>query len=209
MSSPSQVTANRLNAQHSTGPVTPEGKAASSRNALKSGLHSEAALLPGESPDAFKELQSEYTQRYQPTTPDQRFYVDQMIRNEWLLRRFARIEESLWFGQLKSINPKDPAAIGDLYEKAGPVFTRLERRVRAAEKAYQKAHDELVRLQKPASNDSAPSTQHSALISNVSAPGTQPSALSPELGSFRQPAPSPALAAAAPPHAPSARPEES
>src|SRR5581483_5733834 len=41
MSSPSQVTANRLNAQHSTGPVTPEGKAASSRNALKSGLHSE------------------------------------------------------------------------------------------------------------------------------------------------------------------------
>ena len=167
MATQSQLTANRLNAQHSTGPVTAEGKAASSRNALKSGLFSEAAILPGESPDAFKDLQSDYTQRYHPTTPDERFYVDQMIRNEWLLRRFHRIEESMWISQTKSLDLTDPAALGDFFVKAPPAFARLERRIRAAERAYQKAHDELVKLRKP----------------------TKESAVSPELGSFRQPDP--------------------
>ena len=33
-----QIEANRLNAQHSTGPRTPQGKAVSSQNAFKSGL---------------------------------------------------------------------------------------------------------------------------------------------------------------------------
>jgi hypothetical protein len=37
MSTEAQINANRLNAQKSTGPRTPEGKAASSLNALKSG----------------------------------------------------------------------------------------------------------------------------------------------------------------------------
>src|SRR5579864_3161863 len=37
---------NRANAQHSTGPRTPEGKAPSSQNALGHGLTSRIALLP-------------------------------------------------------------------------------------------------------------------------------------------------------------------
>ncbi len=37
--SPAQLAANRANAQHSTGPRTPEGKAASARNALSHGGH--------------------------------------------------------------------------------------------------------------------------------------------------------------------------
>jgi hypothetical protein len=45
-----QKEANRQNAQHSTGPVTPEGKAAVRLNALTYGLRARSLLIPGEDP---------------------------------------------------------------------------------------------------------------------------------------------------------------
>jgi hypothetical protein len=52
MSSPSQIEANRLNARQSNGAQTAEGKAASSKNALKHGLLSKDILLPNEDAEA-------------------------------------------------------------------------------------------------------------------------------------------------------------
>src|SRR5579863_5462974 len=50
---PSRLTlANRQNSLLSTGPKTPEGKAASSRNALKTGLTGRTVLLPGDDAEA-------------------------------------------------------------------------------------------------------------------------------------------------------------
>ena len=51
-----QQKANRQNAQHSTGPVTPEGKAAVRLNALKYGLRARSLLIPGEDPEDYKRL---------------------------------------------------------------------------------------------------------------------------------------------------------
>jgi hypothetical protein len=51
--SPAQVAANRLNALKSTGPITPDGKAASSRNSTKHGFCSLVTHVPGEDPDGF------------------------------------------------------------------------------------------------------------------------------------------------------------
>ena len=48
MTSEKQAEANRRNALNSTGPKTPEGKAAVSHNALRHGLLSRDILLPGE-----------------------------------------------------------------------------------------------------------------------------------------------------------------
>ncbi|HEV3332899.1 MAG TPA: hypothetical protein VG096_18055 [Bryobacteraceae bacterium] len=73
MSTQRQIEANRLNAQKSTGPRTPEGKAVSSQNALKSGLDADSQFVIGESGDEFAAFQHEYTTRFQPLTPEERF----------------------------------------------------------------------------------------------------------------------------------------
>ena len=58
MTSEKQAQANRRNALKSTGPKTPEGKAAVRLNANKHGLRSREVLLPGEDEEALKELDS-------------------------------------------------------------------------------------------------------------------------------------------------------
>ena len=47
MATEKQIEANRRNAAKSTGPRSPEGKARSSMNALKSGVDAEAEIIPG------------------------------------------------------------------------------------------------------------------------------------------------------------------
>ena len=54
MTSDKKAEANRRNALKSTGPKTPEGKAAVRLNALRHGLRSEEILLPGEDEEALR-----------------------------------------------------------------------------------------------------------------------------------------------------------
>ena len=53
MSSEAQIKANRANAQNSSGPKSPEGKAKSSLNAVKTGLTGRTVLLPGDDAAAY------------------------------------------------------------------------------------------------------------------------------------------------------------
>ena len=48
MTTEAQIEANRANAQKSTGPRTPEGKATVAQNAVKHGLLARTAVLHGE-----------------------------------------------------------------------------------------------------------------------------------------------------------------
>ena len=147
MASQAQIEANRLNAQKSTGPRTAEGKRASSRNALKSGLDAESQFVPGESPQEFAALQAEYFERYAPTCPDQRFQVDNLIRNEWLLRRYHRVEAQLWQYQCTLCEQSSDLQLGEAFSRASTTFQRLARRIAAVEKSYKEAMAELTRLQ--------------------------------------------------------------
>jgi len=56
MLSQRQVDANRRNAQLSTGPRTPEGRAAVDLNALRDGLTAQTTVLPNENPEEFQEV---------------------------------------------------------------------------------------------------------------------------------------------------------
>ena len=96
MASQKQIEANRLNSQKSTGPRSAEGKAASRMNALKSGIDAKSQIIRGEKTVNLEILVTEYYDRYQPATPEQRMLVDTLIDAEWLLRRFRLCEAQLW-----------------------------------------------------------------------------------------------------------------
>jgi hypothetical protein len=147
MSSQRQIEANRLNAQKSTGPRTPEGKAASSQNALKSGLDAESQFVWGESREDFAALQREYTNRFRPRTPEERFQVDTLIRNEWILRRLFRAESHLWEYHTTRADRSEGTPLGAALMAADQVFRRLQRRITLAERSYKEAFAELTRLQ--------------------------------------------------------------
>lgn len=53
MASEKQIAANRINAQKCTGPTSIEGKAASSQNALKTGLHAKSDVIATENSDDY------------------------------------------------------------------------------------------------------------------------------------------------------------
>ena len=78
MSTDRQIEANRLNAQHSTGPSTPEGRAAVRLNGLKYGLYAETLILPGEDPAEFEALLDRLDAEHQPATPTEEIFVSQI-----------------------------------------------------------------------------------------------------------------------------------
>ena len=145
MASLKQLEANRRNAQKSTGPRSVEGKAASSQNALKSGIDAKAQTLPGEKPEALEALTAEYYDRFRPATPEARHLVDTLVSNEWLLRRFRRIEVQILKHEMEAayrLDAKNPE--GHAYVRSERSFDRLQRRINAAERNYHRALKELI-----------------------------------------------------------------
>jgi hypothetical protein len=63
MATKQQITANRINAQKSTGPQSPGGKTNSSRNATKHGLFANDVLAAGEAPELYDALLEEFINR--------------------------------------------------------------------------------------------------------------------------------------------------
>src|SRR5689334_2304125 len=66
VTSEKKAAAARANGALSHGPVTPEGKARSSQNALQHGLFSTAVVLQFEDPEEFRALLNDYCDYYQP-----------------------------------------------------------------------------------------------------------------------------------------------
>ena len=79
MTSEKQARANRRNALKSTGPKTPEGKAAVHHNALRHELLSRDVLLPGEDEAALKELSERLRDELQPVGALESLLVERII----------------------------------------------------------------------------------------------------------------------------------
>ena len=92
MATMAQITAAVANAQHSTGPRTPEGKAVSSKNATKLGLYSQTLILPGEDPEELQAISRAFTDEYHPQTPTEQALLDDVVLAQWLKRRYLRLE---------------------------------------------------------------------------------------------------------------------
>src|ERR1051326_6390824 len=102
MPTEAQINANRLNAQKSTGPKSPEGKAASSLNALKSGIDAWSHIIPGEDPAELEALTAAFHLHYRPADPTELSLVDTLISTEWTQRRLRRIEAQFGKNQVET-----------------------------------------------------------------------------------------------------------
>src|SRR5580704_10209720 len=96
MSTAAQSAANAANAQHSTGPVTDAGKAASSKNALKHGLTAATILLPGEDEAAYRTLCEETFKHWRPAHAQEQGLVQLICDTQWRIARCSRIEAAIF-----------------------------------------------------------------------------------------------------------------
>jgi hypothetical protein len=92
MSSEFQQTASRTNGAKSNGPITEEGKQASSQNRLAHGFNSKRVVLPGESQEEFDELLAGYLGEHQPATPTERTLIENMAIARWRQQRAWTLE---------------------------------------------------------------------------------------------------------------------
>src|SRR5437867_1290760 len=92
MATEKQVAANRRNAQKSTGPATPEGRAAVRFNAVKHGLTASTLVLEGESEAEFEQLLDSFEAEHQPSTATEVALVREIAMAEWRRLRFHHME---------------------------------------------------------------------------------------------------------------------
>ena len=104
MATKAQTKANRENAKKSTGPRTPEGKAASSRNSLVHGMTSGKFLPPGADPDEFFQLLDQFRARFQPFDPVEDALVERLAAAEFKMRSVRYLDAGLFHFQAES-NP--------------------------------------------------------------------------------------------------------
>jgi hypothetical protein len=118
--SPAQIEATRRNGARSRGPVTPEGKARSSRNALKHGL---AALhhfvLEDEAPAELEDLTARLLAECSPESEIEACLVKRMAIAFWKSERAERIEVALFDAAPKLRPPQ----VGFEWEEADPLTT--------------------------------------------------------------------------------------
>src|SRR5476651_436521 len=148
MATQNQIEANRRNAQHSTGPRTAQGKAASTMNALKSGIDAESSVIPGEDAAALATLTERFYQDCQPQTIIESTLVDNIIRASWRLRRFDRIDAELLIHAIEDTNypsPNGPA--GKAFDNTSTTQSRLQRRINDTSRLQREAIKDLQRLQ--------------------------------------------------------------
>jgi hypothetical protein len=132
----------------------------------------ESQFVLGETREEFAQLQSECYHHHKPRNPEERFQVDALIRNEWLIRRYFRVEAQLWEYHTMQAERGTGVELGEAFTKASTIFMRLERKVRAAEKAHKEARSQLERLkQLPQPQETKAETQQlGSFLTTPSAP---------------------------------------
>ena len=136
MSTEAQRAANQANAQHSTGPKSPEGKAISSRNNVRVGLTGDFFNVLGwEKQEEFDELLEDLRAEHKPATRTENLLVEKMAQSYWLSQRAK-------FMQKMCLDPDLPT-VRSTEEKVFALYMRYQT---THDRNFHRALNELLRL---------------------------------------------------------------
>jgi hypothetical protein len=137
MASAAQIIANQANAQHSTGPVTLEGKSRVAKNAIRHGLTSKHLVIREDEREEFAVFQQSLLDELAPQGAVETITFHELLHAAWNLQRFRRIE-----AELSASGPED-----FMSDENAPAADRLARYQARAQRAYYRALQELRVLQ--------------------------------------------------------------
>lgn len=163
-----QQAANQQNAQHSTGPKTPEGKAAVRFNALTWGLRARSLMLRGDKPADYQELWDNLEADWQPQNHTERYYLEQMTTAQWLLTRTAASETRIREANLS-------------LERELALLARVGAQRSQLERSFTTAMHELKQLQKERQARSQPQPAQTPRAAKTASPPDHPEPAQPEV----------------------------
>lgn len=167
-----QIAVNRANALRSSGPATRDGKARSSRNAIKHGLStSRFTVVRLEDIAELEELRANLVDCYCPVNSQELEVIDWMARAQLSMRRAAQLEASLFTAginqalgdpwvHLKEIQKDNQLStdqnrgfflaegVRQLVSESSSILSVMLRYQAHAERQYHRAVDEFERLKK-------------------------------------------------------------
>jgi hypothetical protein len=120
--SPRKLAANRRNARLSKGPITPEGKAKSSRNATRHGMLAKTIVLEGESEERYLELLADLTTQFKPRNRAETICIETMATSRWLEERVLCIQK---FDFALAMARVEPTIAGPPPQRASIAFRTL------------------------------------------------------------------------------------
>jgi len=144
MVSESKIHANRQNALKSTGPLSPEGKATVSQNALKHGLLSQGLLLKDEKRNELESFQDRFYNDLLPVGALETILVEKLIQVAWRLRRVTKVEGEFFDAKADFFSRNSGLAQAFSSYNKLQTLCRYETNL---EKSFYKALHELQRLQ--------------------------------------------------------------
>jgi hypothetical protein len=143
MATEKQILANRANAAKSTGPITAEGKRASSQNAARQKLIAGTVVLKGESMRRFNELASALMFQFKPRNPAETALVQTMTAARWRLLRMWGIQTAGFESEMARTSQNSDPSAGSGAFLAAATFRNLadSSRVLGLLLRYEAAHD--------------------------------------------------------------------
>ena len=115
--------ASRANGARSKGPVTPEGKLASSRNSTRHGMLSQTIVLEGESNERFEAMLAAFTADYQPANESETSLVENLAITRWRQMRVWSIEKAAFDIEMA----QQPRSLGSNPIRAAHAFKAMAR----------------------------------------------------------------------------------
>lgn len=135
MSTSAQINANRQNAQHSTGPKTDHGKAASALNNFRYGFTGAFCILAWEHKEEYDLLYGNLLHDHQPADSTEHLLVTTMAQSYWLRQRALNIQQMCFISEA-------PMCRQDA-EKQLALYLRYQT---THDRAFNKALDQLLKL---------------------------------------------------------------